>query len=135
MLFIKNHFILEEVKNRLLIFSLSSLFIGILFSFSMFSSAPANQNSMVWQSMFSIEQKADENSAGKKKDCKEFKVKQTDNQKITKISNKDTERNVFIFSLSSLHSQSSILNEKLSESRTRADLSSIEEIRNTKMRI
>jgi len=101
----------------------------------MFSYAPANQNAMVWQSLFSIEQKADDNSGSRNDNKEEVKKYSVSKQTFSKETSKKAETVSAVFAEYNLHQQSKSINETLNDSRQRVCISSIEEIRNTKMRI
>lgn len=60
------------MKNRFLIFFLSSLIIGIFFSFSMLCNASTPNESNVNKAKFSLSQNVKQNGKGKKKVSKEF---------------------------------------------------------------
>jgi len=61
------------MKNRFLIFLVSSFIIGILFSFSMLCYASTTtSNSSVSKAQYTLRQNLKQNGTGKKKVCKEF---------------------------------------------------------------
>lgn len=119
------------MKNNFLTFFLSSILIGILFSFSMLCYASPTNNSSVSKGQYVLNQNVKQSGIGKKKVCKEFNRIKKGFETVKVIASSSLNLQDF----NSIDYNLYFENKIFSYPRVDAALSTMEEIRITRMRI